>query len=105
MSALKAQLPPTSSRPWSSPLQTSRRRRPSGVGSCRAGTKRWGWSSTTSLPLGLASGVLCVLAPDVGLSDESVHPDKVLAPATRSKLRDDVGLPRRSGPDALSSTE
>jgi hypothetical protein len=37
--------------------------------------------------------VLCVLAPDVGLSDESVHPDKVLAPATRSKLRDDVGLP------------
>ena len=37
--------------------------------------------------------VLCVLAPDIGLSDESVHPDKVLAPATRSKLRDDVGLP------------
>ena len=30
--------------------------------------------------------VLCVLAPDVGLSDETVHPDKVLAPATRSKL-------------------
>ena len=37
--------------------------------------------------------VLCVLAPDVGLSDESVHPDRVLAPETRSKLRDDVGLP------------
>ena len=39
------------------------------------------------------SRVLCVLAPDVGLSDESVHPDNVLASATRSKLRDDVGLP------------
>ena len=39
------------------------------------------------------SRVLCVLAPDVGLSDESVHPDRILAPETRSKLRDDVGLP------------
>ena len=37
--------------------------------------------------------VLCVLAPDVGLEDERVHPDVVLAPQTRSKLRDDVGLP------------
>ena len=30
---------------------------------------------------------------DVGLEDERVHPDVVLAPQTRSKLRDDVGLP------------
>ena len=44
------------------------------------------------------SRVLCVLAPDVGLSDESVHPDRVLAPETRSKLRDDVGLPGHRWP-------
>ena len=37
--------------------------------------------------------VLCVLAPDVGLTMSACTRIKVLAPQTRSKLRDDVGLP------------
>jgi len=36
---------------------------------------------------------LCVLAPDLGLADNDVHPDNLLTPETRGKLREAVGLP------------
>lgn len=42
--------------------------------------------------LGL-SKALCVLAPDLGIEDAEAHPDALLTPETRGKLRAAVGLP------------